>query len=279
MKKLMIASAVAAMTAGVFAKDICTIDDEGSSCQAYEISVKLKTLAPKTLKCKGGSACKGEDKWCVSYYKNGSRNLKGILWNCVSECDLQNAKLVLWRTDKGFKNAIAESDAYFGIDSDAKTYTAMAWADVDAEAYRYEKKADKVSLVWQLEDAEEAWWDKSLDGWNKEYEDKDSNSAALSKYNLWFAGLGSFDKKKSQIKNVSGYVAGSVTGDPTILSCDYLYAGLVDLCEDFEAICDDLVESDGTQNLAAYGTWKMKFSKKIAGGTKSIASYVPAFAK
>ena len=279
MKKLMIASAVAALTAGAFAKDICTIDDEGSSCQAYEISVKLKTLTPKTLKCKGGSACKGEDKWCVSYYKNGSRNLKGILWNCQSECDLANAKLALWRTDKGFKNAIAMNDEYFGIDADAKTYTAMAWAGITGAAYRYEKKADKVSLVWLLEDAEEAWWDKTLGGWNKEYTDSNGDSATLSVYNLWFAGLGSFDKKKAQIKNVSGNVAGSVTGDPTILDCDYLYAGLVDLCEDFDAICDDLVESQGDEPLAAYGTWKMKFSKKIAGGTKSIASYVPAFAK
>ena len=277
MKKLMIASAVAALTAGAFAKDICTIDADASSCQAYEISVKLKTLSPKSMKCKGGS-CKGSDE-CISYYKNGTRNLKGILWNCQSECDLANAKLVLWRTDKGFKNAIAMNDNYFGIDG--TTYTAMPYADLNAEAYRYDKKGDKVSMVWLLDAAEEAYWDKQIDGWNKDVvdPDDDSTTAQLSTYNLWFAGLGSFDKKKEQIKNVSGNVAGAVTGDPTIQYCAYLYAGLVDLCEDFDAICDDLSESDGTQNLAAYGTWKMKFSKKIAGGTKSIASYVPAFAK
>jgi hypothetical protein len=279
MKKLMIASAVAALTAGVFAKGLCEVDDEAASCQAYDITIKLKTLAPKSLKCKGGS-CKGTSE-CISYYKNGTRNIKGILWNCQSECDLQNAMLVLWRTDKGFKNSIAINDDYFGITDDGKSYQAMNWADLYAEAYRYEKKGDKVSMVWLLSGAEEAYWSKKDDAWVKEYADPDDDSvtAQLSTYNLWFAGLGSFDKKKEQIKNVSGNVAGSVTGDPTIQYCAYLYAGLVDLCDDFAAVCDDLSESDGTQNLAAYGTWKMKYSKKIAGGTKSIASYVPAFAK
>ena len=280
MKKLMIVAAVAVMTAGVSAKDICTVDAETSQCQAYEVSVKLKTLAPKTIKCKGGDSCKGQTLDCVSYYKNGSRNLKGIIWNCQSECDLQNAKFVLWRTDKGFKNAIAMGDAYFGLTEDGKAYTAMDYTDVNAEAYRYEKKANKVTMVWALADAEEAYWSKADDAWVKEVDDKDGNGPAqLSVYNLMFAGLGSFDTKKGIIKNVSGGVAGYVTGDPTIQVCDYLYAGLVDLCEDFDAICDDLVESDGSQGLAAYGTWKMKYSKKIAGGTKSIASYLPAFAK
>jgi hypothetical protein len=280
MKKLMIVAAAAVMTAGVSAKDLCTVDAETSQCQAYDVSVKLKTLTPKTIKCKGGDACKGQTLDCVSYYKNGSRNLKGIIWNCQSECDLQNAKFVLWRTDKGFKNAIAMNDAYFGLTEDGKAYTAMDYTDVSAEAYRYEKKANKVTMVWALDTAEEAYWSKADDAWVKEIDDKEGNGpATLSVYNLWFAGLGSFDTKKGIIKNVSGGVAGSVTGDPTIKVCNYLYAGLVDLCADFEALCDDLVEGTGTENIAAYGTWKMKYSKKIAGGTKSIASYIPAFAK
>jgi hypothetical protein len=284
----MIASAVAALTAGVFAKDICTVD-EVDGCQAYDISIKLKTLAPKTLKCKGGDSCKGKTQECVSYYKNGTRNIKGILWNCKSQCDLRDAMLVLWRTDKNFKNAIAVDDNYFGIDG--KTYSAMPLKDLVAiddnvgieSAWRYEKKGDKVSFWWELDGAEEAYWDKKADAWDKEVHAKDADGndvdAELSEYYLTFAGFGSFDKKNERIKNVSGGVAGCVTGDPTIQFCDYTYAGLVELCDDFDAVCDDLVEGSGAELFAAYGTWKMKFSKKIAGGTKSIASYLPAFAK
>lgn len=271
MKKLMIAAAVAAMTAGAFAA-LCDIDKGGDECQAYEISVKLKTLAPKTIKCSGG---KCGVAGCVSYYKNGNRNLKGILWNCVSQCDLADANLVLWRTDKGYKNAIAMNGDYFSIDGNK--YKAMSFQDLDAEAWRYEKKGDKVSMVWTLADAEEAYYKDGA--WEHSVENKNGDTADLSTYSLMFAGLGSFDKKKEQIKNVSGNVAGYVTGDPTIKFCDFEYACLVDLCEDFEAVCDDAVPSTGDEHLAAYGTWKMKFSKQIAGGNKSIAGYLPSFAK
>ena len=58
MKKLMIGAAVAALTFGVSAKDLCTIDEEGDSCQAYNLKVSLKTLTPKTMKCK--EPCKGK---------------------------------------------------------------------------------------------------------------------------------------------------------------------------------------------------------------------------
>lgn len=280
MKKLMIASAVAALTAGVFA-DLCKIEDEATACQAYELTIKLKTLAPKTVKCKGGNSCKTTVDDCVSYYKTGNRSLKGLLWNCQSECDLQNAKFILWRTDKGFKHVVGEPLSMIDTNGDGKvdTYQANDWTSSLGYVWRFDKKGDKVSLVWAISGFQEGFWKSGM--LINEFEDKNGTTANLSTYDLTFAGIGSFDKKKDIIKNVSGNVAGWVSGDPTILMCDYEYAAPVEICAEFDAICDDLDQTlaDDKQEYAAYGTWKMKYSKKIAGGTKSVAAYVPSFAK
>ncbi|MCQ2389793.1 MAG: hypothetical protein MJ240_00090 [Kiritimatiellae bacterium] len=292
MKKLMIAAAVAAAGIGVFAGDLCTIDPS-SDCQAYDLTIKLKTLAPKTLKCKGGSACLGETKTCVSYYKNGKRTLKGIIWNCKSACDFDGAQYVIWRTDKGFQHVIGDYLTTETVVEGGKTVEKYKANDfksaVGDEVYRYEKKANKVSMVWDFagkeqvyakdENGDMGWIDYAWRNVSDGAGGFNAETADFSDYDLKLAGLGSFDVKKGVVKNVSGSVAGSVTGDPTIRECDYHWAGLVGICDDFGAVCDDLTESAGSELLAAYGTWKLKYSKKIANGTKGVAAYMPAYAK
>jgi hypothetical protein len=280
MKKLMIGAAVAALTFGVSAKDLCSIDEEGDSCQAYNLKVTLKTLTPKTVHCKD-SECK-TGAGCISYYKNGKRTFKGIVWMCKSDCSFNDAKLILWRTDKGHQAVVGEPLTVVDTDSDGKVDSYTAWdfmGDNLAEAWRYEKKANKVSLTWEIpDDTQEQIWDKKNDAWTNEVEDNQGDSAELSKYGLKFAGLGSYDTKNGRVKNVSGNVAGWVTGDPTIETCDFHYAYVADPCDYFNKLCEDAVDGQGDEHLAAYGTWSLKYSKKVSGGTKSIAGYVPNYA-
>lgn len=280
MKKLMIGAAVAALTFGVSAKDLCTIDEEGDSCQAYNLKVSLKTLTPKTMKCKESCKVNGD---CISYYKNGKRTLKGIVWMCKSDCSFNEAKLILWRTDKGHQAAIGKGLDLVDTNGDGKVdaYDANDFtSDNDAQAWRYDKKANKVSLTWAILGDQETFWSSKDDAFVSEVEDKDGNGpAALSTYGLQFAGLGSYDTKNGRVKNVSGNVAGWVTGDPTIETCSFMYAYLADPCDDFDSLCEDAVESSDSDHLAAYGSWSLKYSKKISGGTKAVAAYVPAYAK
>ena len=282
MKKLMIGAAVAAITFGVSAKDLCSIDEEGDSCQAYNLKVSLKTLTPKTMKCKG-SVCK-TDGGCISYYKNGKRTLKGIVWMCKSDCSFNEAKLILWRTDKGHQVAVGTPLTMIDTNGDGKEDAYVAYDftnDNAAQAWRYDKKANKVSLTWEIPDGDqETFWSSKDDAFVTEVDDKDGNGPAdLSHYGLKFAGLGSYDTKNGRVKNVSGNVAGWVTGDPTIETCDFLFAFVADPCDYFNSLCEDAVAGDGTEQLAAYGSWSLKYSKKISGGTKAISAYVPAYAK
>ena len=276
MTKLTPGAAVAALTFGVSAKDLCSIDEEGDSCQAYNLKVSLKTLTPKTVHCRD-SECK-TGAGCISYYKNGKRTLKGIVWMCKSDCSFNDAKLILWRTDKGHQAVVGEP---LTIDAAAKTYTAFDFTNDNlAEAWRYDKKANKVSLTWELpDDTPEQYWSSKDDAFVNEVADNGGDSAELSKYGLKFAGLGSYDTKNGRVKNVSGNVAGWVTGDPTIETCDYHYAFVADPCDYFSKLCEDAVEGQGDEHLAAYGSWSLKYSKKISGGTKAVAAYVPAYAK
>ena len=281
MKKLMIGAAVAALTFGVSANDLCSIDDEGDSCQAYNLKVSLKTLTPKMVHCRD-SECK-TGAGCISYYKNGKRTLKGIVWMCKSDCSFNDAKLILWRTDKNRQAAIGTPLSLVDTDGDGKVdaYDAYDFTnDNAAEAWRYDKKANKVSLTWEIpDDAPETFWSNQAGDFVTEVEDNQGESAELSKYGLKFAGLGSYDTKNGRVKNVSGNVAGWVTGDPTIETCDYHYAFVADPCDYFGKLCEDAVEGQGDEHLAAYGSWSLKYSKKISGGTKSVAAYVPAYAK
>lgn len=280
MKKLMIGAAVAALTFGVSAKDLCTIDEEGDSCQAYNLKVSLKTLTPKTMKCKESCKVNGD---CISYYKNGKRTLKGIVWMCKSDCSFNEAKLILWRTDKGHQAAIGKGLDLVDTNGDGKVDAYDAYdftSDNAAQAWRYDKKANKVSLTWEIPGDQETFWSNKDEAFVTDVDDKQGNGPApLSTYGLQFAGLGSYDTKNGRVKNVSGNVAGWVTGDPTIETCSFMYAYLADPCDDFDSLCEDAVESSDSDRLAAYGSWSLKYSKKISGGTKAVSAYVPAYAK
>lgn len=261
MKKLMIAAAVAALTAGSYAS-LCDDEPEDvAGCAAYDVKITLKTLAPKVLK---GSKNQGDDV-CV-YLADGKRNLKGIIWMCEEACafldaDGNNAKMILWRTDKKFQSAIGNT---LGWDAAAQEWVAEEF-NVDI-LDRYAKKADKVEALWKID---------GLVATKK-------NGDQGGEYDLTLGGFGKFDKKNLRVKSISGYAVGTVTPDSAT------QAGLcgdtadtapkvLDTCyEDFTDWCCDGEETDA---VVAIGTWSIKYNKSLANGKKTLGAVVPSYAK
>ena len=124
MKKLMIAAAVSALSAGVFA-GACD-DTTVEVCRAWDVSMKLKSFGPKKTTCKSSSAC--EDVKSNGYYlDDASRKIKGYLWICDYACG-NDFNVVLW-DDKN--NKVIIPVAYEAVNFD--------------EVYVYGKKATKVA--------------------------------------------------------------------------------------------------------------------------------------
>lgn len=283
MKKLMIGAAVAALATGAFA-GLCDIQGDDSTCEAYDVTVTLKTLTHKILKCKE-TCTTGAD--CVPYYVNGNRKFKGILWMCEADCSFEDAQLVLWRTDKGYNYAIGD----------------VVWPDLTVMEYkcldfrnqllglvnRYDKKAGKVQMAWSIPGLQECWWDSQS---KTVRNDEKKTGLDLPDYSLALAGFGSYDTKNLRVKSISGGVAGTVGADPTGSKCVYDYGFLVSTCVEFVDYCEGDGDIDASPDstaqgilsgdesaLAAYGTWKLKYNKKYSTGNQSIVSYVPNYAK
>lgn len=94
MKKLMIAAAAAALSgiAGATAVEDCVACGYAAAKvdknpAFYDVTFKLKTLAPKKVTCGG---CEG---WCM---EQGNRTINGILWTCVICDPVYPYQLALW---------------------------------------------------------------------------------------------------------------------------------------------------------------------------------------
>ena len=282
MKKLMIVAAVATIASGAFA-GLCDIGSDASSCEAYDVTVTLKTLGDKILKCKA-TCTAGSD--CIPYYVNATRKFKGILWMCTADCSFEGAQLVLWRTDKGHNYCIG---SLVWPDKSVNEYKALDFKNnCLGLVSRYDKKAQKVQMAWSLAGEQECWWDNTA----KAVSNVSKKGNDLPDYTLMFAGFGTYDKKNYVVKSVSGGVAGYAGADPTDGKCVYDYGFLVSTCAEFADYCEgdgDMTASPATSDLgivsgdsscfAAYGNWKLKYNKKYATGNKSIVAYVPGYAK
>ena len=257
MKKLMIAAAAAAMIGGAYATDVCTDESEagGVDCLVYDLQIKVKTLAPKYGNCKTKSGC--SDGCSEIYYlDNTSRTLKGYIWFCDDECWEADdpAHIVLWdATAKTYVVGI-------GYAYDADKRVTKYYYETDQLAFdflgRYGKKMTKAAASWALD---------------TEY---------LRGYGAGLNGSLMIDKetKEAKLKSISGNFAGTVTPSLTIKTAcsDETVEGVYALlCDCFETICDLTETSD---DVPAYGTWSLKYNKKLSTGSTPMFKLVPKYA-
>ena len=257
MKKLMIAAAAAALVGGAFA-DLCDDDPKpASGCAVYNVKFTLKTLDAKLAKVKGvtGDCDSTPDAKCV-YLENATRTIDGIIWDCEATCaTLNNTEMnvALWEV----KSKMGVGDLL----SFSATNKVFAANDLPFTFInRYSKKANKVQAMWAFE---------GLDLTNKAGDGAGSVTIAA-------AGFGSFDAKKEIVKSLSGNAVGFFT---QALTAKYANCGdpmVVDLCTAFTNWCDD---GEAAQELAASGTWSVKYNASLSKGTKSLRSIVPSYAQ
>ena len=257
MKKLMIAAAVSALSAGVFA-GACD-DTTVEVCRAWDVSMKLKSFGPKKTTCKSSSEC--EDVKSNGYYlDDASHKIKGYLWICDYACG-NDFNVVLW-DDKN--NKVIIPVAYEAVNFD--------------EVYVYGKKATKVAGTISFAGAD-------LQG-----NDTIDVVASGMKGKL----VRGKDEEDCYIKSLSGYVAGklawipptSTTGGSKGGLCEEpvepeecpIEAVILDYCSAccFDSWCD--VEDAAPEMLPTVGTWKMKYNKNVSKGKKAISQLVPGYA-
>lgn len=262
MKKIMIAAAVAAMTAGAFA-GACDDPEVVLGCKAWDVKMSLKTLGPKKITCKvaAESACDDPTTSVAYYLDNVTRKAKGYLWICEYECG-KDYNVVLW--DEKNKKALIPL-AYEAVNFD--------------EVYVYGKKATTVAGTIQFTGAD-------LDG-------ADAIDVTASGVNGKLV-RGSAEED-CYIKSLSGYAAGKIAyikpasrtvggskgglcEEPVIEEvCDEYLAKILPLCDAccFDGWCD---ADDAEDMVPAVGTWSMKYNKKVSKGKTPMSKLAPAYA-
>ena len=249
MKKLMIAAAAAAMTAGVYA-GFCDDPSVAAGCLAYDVKISVKTPVPVTKACKDGSKCGGYTSQCVTYAKLGSKTLNGLLWACEYTCEdygnLEGFTFALWEK--------AHKTCFIGVNT-GKAENA-GWT---VAMRRFGQKAEKVQLYMDLDSTS-----------------SDVCSSDQGTINAVLAGTGAWDKKNGYMKSASGSVAGVrnlCDKERNLKGCDDEGPRYIDICDDFETWCiDGTAETD---DWVVYGNFSIKLNKKAAktNWTKLVPSY------
>ena len=256
MKKLMVAAAAAAMTAGAFAT-VC--DDTGyDSCIAYDMTLKLKTLGAKKMTCKiDGGVCDDVIKEKVYFLDNVTRTFKGYVWSCEYACGGE-FNIVLWDTKyTGEALAIGNTDTL----------------DFFSEnCFRYTKKANKVAIATDIETDTAQLKIAGINGSFKAVADSDYNFVKSISGNA--AGVIKVVNPEAKVVVVKG----SLCDDDYIEPCDDPEILIVDICECFNSYCTDGIP-DTDFMVPALGTWKLKYNPSVSSGKKgTIRSLCPAWA-
>ena len=255
MKKLMIAAAVAAMTAGAYAGACDDVDiiETMDDCLVYDVTFKLKTLAPKKLVCKSCDKCSDDD--VVYYLGDASRTLNGYLWFCYDDCwDVDDVPYIaLW--EKKTKTAIIP--LYYAIE-DGKRVAYPAETEFSFLG-RYNKKADKVAAMWLVGSDYGEFFAAGVKG--KVMKDKEEGTVTL--------------------KSISGNVVGTLAMQTIEVAqkCkdpEEFTAKIAGLCDCWEDWCTDGDEAD---IVPFSGTWSLKYNKKLSKGSKSMLLVVPSWAQ
>ena len=128
MKKLMIAAAVAAMTAGAFANDICDggeIPGPVTAQRVYLFKATVRLADGKSAKGVDKSVC-GDTKWAENYRVKALRKIKGVFLDCKTckatedggdQLALSKAPLYIATSDRKYK-AVYEAGTYTATDGD-----------------------------------------------------------------------------------------------------------------------------------------------------------------
>lgn len=268
MKKLMIGAAVAAIAAGAFAS--CSDTSTSGKCVAWDLSLTLKSLDAKKLSCK--SAC--GDKSSMYYLDNTTRKLKGYLWACEYSCeDASGLYVVLWDTKKKIPVIPAPPTGVYDFAT-----VPVAFADWMV----YGKKANKVAGEFLIEDDRgDSDIQVTVAGLNGSVKYGGCSDCYIKSLSGNAAGM---IKIGAQYGTVD-YVAGGLCGEPVEVCSDddalIYYVTLCDICCGFDGWCSDGAVQELADNMVpAYGTWKMKYNKKMSShsDTKAIWSYVPGYA-
>jgi len=262
MKKLMIAAAAAAMIGGAYATDVCTDEDVGSwdtGCLVYDLQIKVKTLAPKKLKCKGDGC---SDCGSTLYYlDNASRKFKGYIWFCNDYCwDVNDTPyIVLW--DANTKTPVVPI-LYQKYVSDTGVKGTKYFYEQDGLEFtflgRYAKSANKVAAAWTLDTEDIAGYAAGVNGTG--ILDKDDNTLML--------------------KSISGNFAGLALPSATIKSkceANTVYGLIAELCDCFDAWCEGSGE-EWDEGVPATGTWSLKYNKKLSNGSTPMFKLAPKYA-
>ena len=251
MKKLMVAAAAAAMTAGAFA-DACSDIDAAyvANCLVYDVQIKVKTLSPKLQKC-------SEDN--VYYLDNISRTLKGYMWFCDDACwdTDDDVRIVLW--DKKDKAPVVP--LWYVVENN-KIVQYPETFNFDFLG-RYGKKANKVAAEWQLDTDALQLLCAGVNG-----------KSMKSKY-------GDLEEGEIVLKSISGNCAGALAlGEITVKGhcgdVDTFTAKIAELCDCWENWCDD---GDDADAVPATGTWKISYNSKYSKSNKSMLEIVPSYAR
>ncbi len=247
MKKLMMAAAIAAMTAGAYA-DLCDDDPDvvvADKCEVYNFKMSVKTLVPAKIKC-------SSDEIAV-YFKKGTRKFEGILWDCVATCDdtAPASNFIAWEPKA--KQAVTTELSWSG---EYWTADALEFSTLD----RFGKKANDV----------EAYADATF---------------TIGEFHL--AGFGSYDAKNERIKSISGNVVGMITPatydvtEKAESKCDddtvnTNVGKVLALCDEFDDWC---CTGDEADQVVASGTWSIKYNKTLSKGKKRLSQIVPSYAQ
>lgn len=275
MKKLMIGAVAVALTTGAFA----SCDDNSADCVAWDLTMSLKSLDAKKLSCKDSCG----DKGTVYYLDNGTRKLKGYVWVCGDPCNDDPVYIVLWDTKKKIPVIAAPRDR--GNYADLAVL-AVNWG----EFIIYGKKGNKVAGSFDIVDPDGENINVKASGLNGSLKLGCSDCYVKS-----LSGQAAGDIAVGKTYNVVSVDAGGLCGDKVVETCDdpvdvtIYYLTLCDVCCGFEGWCNEIandqgdikdVETDLGGMVPAYGSWKMKYNKKMSkdSNTKSIWDYIPTYA-
>ncbi len=263
MKKLMIGAAVVALATGAFA----SCSDAVGKCVAWDLSLNLKSLDAKKLSCK--SVC--GDKSTLYYLDNATRKLKGFLWACDYSCDSgEPLFVVLWDSKKKIPVIPAPPVGVYDFATVDVTF---------ADWLVYGKKASKVAGEFKLLSDD---IDVDVAGLNGSIK-TGCNDCYIKSLSGQAAGKINVGAKYGIVETTPG----GLCGDHVVEVCEdddaeILYVTLCEICCGFNGWCDDgavLPLSDLDNMVPAYGSWKMKYNKKMSNTEqKAIWNYVPGYA-
>ena len=250
----MIAAAVAAMGAGVYAAGIPATGEE-----AYDFTATLKTTKGKLATAKAKSnACLYEGK---AYFRTQATvKLQGLIWGC-------------WCQTIGAPTAYTAPDAdgyVFWNATDKAAYndfasTAFGWTVLN----RIESTAKKVEGLWTLD---------------LFYLDADDNS--VQEFALVGAGFGTAagnvydedDNETTYISSISGQAVGqrfyTCVGDEVELGSFCKMGGATPYDFIWWELCDC---ADGALDTVAFGSWSIKWNGKVASAMAKKANILDAY--